>query len=168
MPVVRELRSICARHNSDWCANRCRRAGCTVRLDGVPQSHVIFDIEAHQQQENPGEKCCDFLIAYEEQEGGAARDNLAAVELKASIRATEVREQLQKGAAAAEHLLGAMEIKTFIPVVAGHAHREEIAKLKDYRIRFGNRREQIELIACGDRLMDAVNRAKAAERRRRP
>ena len=176
MAVVRELSNLCAQYNTSWCVKRCRRAGCQVRLTNLPKKHIIFDIEAHQEHKEPGLRCCDFLIGYEEGKGEQSHDGLIAIELMEQIRASKVEEQLRRGTIAAERLLKAVDIKTFIPVAVGHPHhRYEIEKLREHRICFKTSSRTfsmpIEIIDCDAPLagvLDKVARAEQLAAKRRP
>lgn len=140
--------------------NKCGDAGCNVPLKGLPNPHVVMDLEHNAAPIDRSKPHCDYLVAY--QETNSAADCLVALELKGTVRTTKVVEQLQAGAAIAERLLGQTPAVKFTPVVVGKARPYEYTELKRERsfIRFRNSKKPIpiRLIGCGDPLTKALGR----------
>ncbi len=138
--------------------NKCSEAGCNVPLKGMPNPHVVMDLEHNAAPIARSKPHCDYLVAY--QETNTSAGCLVALELKGTVRTTKVVEQLQAGAAIAERLLAQTPAIKFTPVVAGKAHPYEYTELKRERsfIRFRNAKEPIKIIGCGDPLTKALGR----------
>lgn len=139
--------------------SKCSEAGCNVSLKGMPNPHVVMSLEhsaAPIDRIDWSRPHCDYLVAY--QETNPLGDCLVALELKSTVRASEVVDQLRGGAAIAEKLLTQTPAVKFTPVVAGKAHTYAYTELRKSRIQFQGRWEQIRLTRCGDPLTKALGR----------
>lgn len=134
-------------------AQRCRKNGCAVSLEGVPRDRVLVDLDLAL--EGAGGKRCDFLLAADADRAGW----VVLMELKSgNAKAGEVGQQLQGGAAAVSAWLPRDLPYRFLPVLAHGKglHRTELKKLRRIRIRLDRHRAQPELIRCGAKLSDVL------------
>lgn len=135
---------------------RCKEAGCSVSLKGLPNPHVVMDMEHPGAPIDQSKPHCDYLVAYSDQ---ATHDGLVALELKSTIRDVgALVDQLQGGASVAESLLSDVPNIKFVPVVAGKAHRHEYSDLrkKSVNVKFRDKPYPVERINCGAPLMQAL------------
>ena len=132
---------------------RCKEAGCSVSLKGLPNPHVVMSLERPGAPIDQSKPHCDYLIAYSDQ---STQDGLVALELKSTISISKVVDQLQGGASAAEPWLSGVPNIKFVPVVAGKAHRHEHSNLVKRSVKFRGKKWLVQHIRCGDTLMQAL------------
>ena len=144
---------------------RCKEAGCSVSLKGLPNPHEVMSLERPGAPIDQREPHCDYLIAYSDQ---TTQDRLVALELKKTIKDVgELVDQLQGGASAAESLLSGVPNIKFVPVVAGKAHPHEyrVLRQKSVNVKFRGKEWLVQRIRCGDTLMQALECVRRRQRR---
>lgn len=136
----------------------CRKPGCSVSFAGFPDERLVVDFDRRGSPLGPSDKRPDFLVI------AAPADDVgwvAPVELKkGSADVSDAAKQLQAGANIAEERVDRRRVANavFRPVLAtGKMRREEQRELraKRNRVRFRGEWTGIELLDCGDRLIDA-------------
>lgn len=119
---------------------------------------VLVGVDCRELGLDPNASRCDFVFFSD------SGNLVAALELKrGKIEARQLVRQLQAGADLADRLVPAGNPVRFIPVAAygGKAHRNELAELAHPRsqIRFRGDRTRIELLRCGQTLVQAIRKA---------
>ena len=134
-----------------------RKQGCTVRLRDAPTPRVVIDLDRPGSPLGGQNTRCDYLFIAEPA-GDAGW--LVPLELKrGGFRATEVVNQLQAGADAADGLLPQGAAVRFRPIVAsGATHKAQRDKLKTRRVRYRGTVEAVRHMECGGRLMDRLSK----------
>ena len=128
--------------------------GCSVSMKGAPPLRVMIDMDCRKLSVQGSR--CDYLFVSEHQ--GSAW--VVPIELKSgTVRASEVRDQLQGGARFAQTLLAVGDPFSFVPVLAhGKAiHRLDLNKLRRIRINLGGKTQQPRLIKCGEPVAKVLN-----------
>ena len=128
--------------------NRCNNYGCSVSLRGASRDRLIIDCDLAGSPFGPNQAKCDYLL-FEEAQNWAGRT--IPIELKSGrIRARDVIEQLQAGAAAVENLIPQQVDIRLLPLLAyGNIPKGERAAINNGMIRFRGEPERIERIRCG-------------------
>ena len=138
-------------------ANRLRKSGCTVKLDGAPASSIKIDMDKCEPLVKQTETRCDYIFI------GVGNDVfLVPLEVKPTPNATKIVNQLQAGADIADcRIIPPNEKVQFQPVVA---HRKKFGKQENLilrhensKIHFRGERIQIERLKCGAPLTNAVD-----------
>ena len=135
--------------------SQCKKEGCSASLKGLPASHALVDIDCDALQPPETGKRCDYVYLDE----GEGPSRIAPIELKrGSVRAQEVKDQLQGGAAIAARWIPAHAAFQLIPVVVygGSVHREELRRLRNAKISLHSRKAQPLLIRCAAPLKSAL------------
>ena len=145
--------------NEDCLTRRCSKKKCSLKLNDLPNSHVLIDMD-HKKAPilSEQEKTCDYIFIGDEGDAGW----VAPLELKGGkLNASDVVEQLQSGARVADHILPSAARTRFRPVVAyrRRIHRAEHKRLQSSRVRFRRQERLIKRVKCGTSLMDALNKA---------
>lgn len=133
------------------------RRGCSASLEGVPKRHLVIDLDKPSSPLSGDEMRCDYLLFAEERD---EEDWFVPLELKKGrLRPSKVVSQLQAGARAAIEAVGSRSVN-FVPVVAsgGRNHRADLTKLKEAKVRFGDRPKTVRVMRCGGRLVDVLKR----------
>ena len=142
----------------DGClANRLRKSGCTVKLDGAPASSLKIDMDKCEPLVKQTEIRCDYIFI------GVGNDVfLVPLEVKPTPDATKIVSQLQAGADIADRrIIPKNKRVQFQPVVA---HRKRFGKQENLilrhensKIHFRGERIHIEPLKCGAPLTNAVD-----------
>ena len=126
---------------------RCNKSGCNVPLKGVPQPHLVLDLDKPGSPLGQSETRCDYLIVGE---NSGKSDWAVALELKRGQVHADVANQLQAGANVTDQLVPPKADIDFKPVVAGrgfHSHlKRTLAKRK---VQFRQKQLAVILISCG-------------------
>ena len=128
--------------------NRCRKEGCSVSLPGDSSKRLVIDCDLAGSPFGPNDPKCDYLL-FEEFQNRPGR--AIPVELKGGrIRARDVIEQLQAGAAAVENLIPRQVDVQLLPLLAyGNIPKGERAAINNGIVRFRGDSERIRRIRCG-------------------
>lgn len=118
-----------------------RDEGCSVSMRDLPTERVAVDLERAAELDAPAglvgrdTKRCDFLFVAEENAVGVWA---ASLELKGgNLRASDVAEQLEGGAAALEKLIPRKQLVRFRPIVASQrVPKAQRATFRRQRVRF--------------------------------
>ena len=138
-------------------ANRLRKSGCTVKLDGAPASSLKIDMDKCEPLVKQTETRCDYIFI------GVGNDVfLVPLEVKPTPDATKIVNQLQAGADIADRrIIPKNKRVQFQPVVA---HRKRFGKQENLilrhensKIHFRGERIHIEPLKCGAPLTNAVD-----------
>lgn len=121
-------------------AGALRDDGCSVTMQHLPTQRVAVDLERVAELDTPAglvgrdTKHCDFLFVAED---GAAVW-AASLELKGgNLRASDVAEQLDGGAAALEKLIPHKQPVRFRPIIASQrVPKAQRASFRRQRVRF--------------------------------
>ena len=143
-------------------AKSCRKAGCRLKLSGLPRRHRLIDMD-HADAPGPADGGrCDYLYF---DDNGNAPGRVVSLELKSgSPKADEIVAQLQAGANVAERLVGDDIAVGFTPVAThgGRMHRRRVDSLAENHVTFRRTKHRIELLKCGASLIDALRRSGGA------
>ena len=135
---------------------RYSKEGCSVSLQDAPTPCIMIDIDKAQALVKGHETKCDFIFI-----GGSNNVLLAPLELtKKELKASKVVKQLQAGANLADaHIIPAGEQVKFQPVAycGGKIHRAEKRRLLQSKIRFKNQSSNVQLLKCGQPLIEALS-----------
>ena len=149
--------TVCRRcHTSD-----CDRHGCNVQMDGVPDPHVVVDLDC----EPLGlleQKRCDLLFVGEDDDEAW----VAPIELKSGrFTGYRVVKQLQGGANAADGWLPAGSTFRFVPVLAHgkEVHRRDLKALRSKKITLRDHTRQTVLMRCGEPLRKVLEQARNSQ-----
>ena len=138
-------------------SSQCKKEGCAASLKGLPASHALVDIDCDALQLPETGKRCDYVYVDE----GEGPPRVAPIELKrGSVRAREIKDQLQGGAAIAGRWVPAHAAFQLIPVVVygRSVHREELRHLRKAKISLHYRKAQPLLIRCAAPLTGALGK----------
>ena len=130
---------------------KCSKQGCSVSMQDAPHTRLIIDFDKPCSPLGPHQRRCDYLFVADVLRKPGW---IVPLELKGgTVRASQVTEQLQAGAHAAELLVPNRMKANFRPVVVfrKHMHRAERKALKK-NVRFHSCPEPVFLLRCGDRL----------------
>ena len=128
-----------------------------MSLEGAPESRIVIDLDKPSSPLSGNMTRCDYLVFAEER---AEENWFTPLELKKGrLRPSKVVAQLQAGARAAVEAVGSRSVN-FVPVVAsgGRSHRADLTKLKEAKVRFGDRPKTVRVMRCGGRLVDVLKR----------
>ena len=134
-----------------------RKEGCSVSLKGAPTPPIMIDLDKPQAPVRQNDPKCDYIFI-----GGCGDVWLAPLELKkGELDASKVVKQLQAGADIADaHIIPANEQVQFQPVAVfgGKLHRIQRTQLlkPSSKIRFKGERFNIQLLKCGQPLIEAL------------
>ena len=132
-----------------------RKKGCSVSLKDAPAPFVMIDMDKPQAPVRQDETKCDYIFI-----GGWVDVFLVPLELKrGKLDASDAVRQLQAGAnIAATRIIPKREQVQFLPVAVcgGKFHRIERQRLSQRKIRFKNQSSNVQLLRCGQRLIDAL------------
>ena len=149
--------TVCSRcHTAD-----CDRDGCSVQMDGVPDPHVVVDLDC----EPLGlleQKRCDLLFVGEDDDEAW----VAPIELKSGrFTGYQVVKQLQGGAEAADGWLPAGSTFRFVPVLAHgrEVHRRDLKALRSKKITLRDHTRQTVLMRCGEPLRRVLEQARNSQ-----
>ena len=139
---------------------RISKRGCSVSMHGVPVEHVAVDLDCDALGIPADRKRCDYLFF-------GIGQNVAwvsPIELKGgAFRGGPASAQLQGGADIADAWIPPGLRFRFVPVLAsGRVHRERLRALRGNPITLRGQSRRPELIRCGSRLMEALERALAS------
>ena len=135
-----------------------RKEGCSVSLKGAPTPPIMIDLDKPQAPVKQNDPKCDYIFI-----GGCGDVWLAPLELKkGELDASKVVKQLQAGADIADaHIIPANEQVQFQPVAVfgGKLHRIQRTQLlkPSSKIRFKGERFNIQLLKCGQPLIEALS-----------
>ena len=138
-------------------ANRLRKSGCTVKLDGAPASSIKIDMDKCEPLVKKTETRCDYIFI------GVGKDVFfVPLEVKPTPDVTKIVNQLQAGADIADRrIIPQNKNVQFQPVVA---HRKRFGKQENLilrheksKIHFRRVRVQINRLKCGAPLTNAVD-----------
>ena len=138
-------------------ANRLRKSGCTVKLDGAPASSIKIDMDKCEPLIKKTETRCDYIFI-----GVGKEFFFVPLEVKPTPDATKIVNQLQAGADIADlRIIPKNKRVQFQPVVA---HRKKFGKQENLilrhensKIHFRGDRIHIEPLKCGAPLTNAVD-----------
>ena len=133
---------------------RCNKDGCSVSLPGDSRSRLVVDCDLAGSPFGPNQTKCDYLL-FEEIQNRASR--AIPIELKSGrIRARDVINQLQAGAAAVDNLIPRQVDVRLLPLLAyGSIPKGERAAINNGTVRFRGEPERISRIRCGSPLPKA-------------
>ena len=148
------LSTVHSRIDQSCIVNRCSKDGCSVSLSGASSNRLIIDCDLAGSPFGPNQAKCDYLL-FEEIQNRASR--AIPIELKSGrIRARDVIEQLQAGAAAVENLIPRQVDVRLLPLLAyGNIPKGERAAINNGTVRFRGEPERISRIRCGSPLPKA-------------
>ena len=131
--------------------NRCNKNGCSVSLQSASRERLVIDCDLPGSPFGPNQTKCDYLL-FEEAQNSIGR--AIPIELKSGrIRARDVIEQLQAGAAVAENLIPRQVDVRLLPLLAyGNIPKGERAAINNGMVRFRGEPERIKRIRCGANL----------------
>ena len=131
--------------------SRCNKNGCSVSLGRESRNRLVIDCDASGLLFGPNQTKCDYLL-FEEAQNRAGR--AIPIELKSGrIRARDVIEQLQAGAAVVENLIPRQVDVRLLPLLAyGNIPKGERATMNNGMVRFRGDPERIKRIRCGSPL----------------
>ena len=141
--IPRQIRAECI-------TQRCRKEGCSVVMKGVPDDHVVVDLDCKALSAVAGKRCDYLFLA---QQGTTTW--VAPIELKSGAFGPEsVAKQLQGGADMANGWLPTMQRFRFVPVIAhgGGIPKALIKSLQKATVTFRKQIRRPQLIKCGARL----------------
>ena len=158
------MQTIRARINRECISRRCRNGQCRLRLDNIPQEHILINFDCLNLGITPDVPKADFIYIGSD---GA----VAILELKAgAFHLSEVRMQLQGSARYAEKsLLVGCKITTFHAIVVhgGRAldrsrqkrgHRKRNPHDNSETVTFEDRQYPVHLVRCGTSLIDVLRK----------
>ena len=125
-------------------------------MEDAPRRRLIVSMDCRELGLDQRASRCDFLFFSD------SGNVVAALELKrGKYEAEQLRRQLQAGANLASSLAPTGNHVRFVPVAAHGrgAHRDQMLRLAKARIRFRQARVRIELLKCGDALVQAIKKA---------
>ena len=158
--VLEEVR----RWVGDRIATSYTKEGCRVSMAGIPSERVVLDVDLAFPPEKNEEKQCDLVLFYIDN----IQNNLVVVpmELKGSLRASEIIEQLREGIHIAEHLVPKGTETNCIPIAfyRKRIHKAQRKRLKSARIRFRSEEFPINTARCGHQGNLAQALAKSTKR----
>ena len=128
--------------------SRCSKDGCSVSLGRDNINRLVIDCDGPGSPFGPNQTKCDYLVIEEAQhQPGRA----IPIELKSGrIRARDVIEQLQAGAAAVEDLFPRqIEVRLFPLLAFGNIPKGERTAINNGMVRFRGQPERIKRIRCG-------------------
>ena len=138
-----------------FATGRLRKEGCSVSLKDAPAPFVMIDMDKPQAPVGQNETKCDYIFI-----GGSGNVLLVPLELKrGKLDASDIVRQLQAGAnIAAARIIPKREQVRFLPVAVcgGKFHRIERRRLSQRKIRFKSQSSNVQLLRCGQRLIDAL------------
>ena len=137
-----------------------RKEGCSLSLQDAPQSRLIIDFDKPGSPLRWRQTRCDYLFVAEVP---GKPGWVVPLELKKGrLDASKAVEQLKAGASVAEKLVPDTLTVNFRPVVASGGNKAERAELRAGRnkVRFRGSVEYVRLLKCGDKLINAFNKAK--------
>ena len=122
--------------------SRCSKNGCSVSLQSASRERLIIDCDLPGSPFGPNQTKCDYLL-FEESQNSIGR--AIPIELKSGrIRARDVIEQLQAGAAAVENLIPRQVDVRLLPLLAyGNIPKGERAAINNGIVRFRGEPERI-------------------------
>ena len=132
----------------------CNKDGCKVGLQGLQSNRVIVDMDCKALGIPDNQKRCDYLYV-----GEKHKTQVVPIELKGGKvpSASDVVEQLQKGADQADGWLPSRLRFEFVPVlVHGKIHKIIRTQLRSRKVRFRGRPTQVKLLKCGAQLTTAL------------
>ena len=135
-------------------ARVCSKKGCKVPLKGVPQPHLVVDLDKPGSPLGKSDTRCDYVVIGENnnQAGWAV-----ALELKRGKVHTDAADQLQAGADVTDQLVPRNAKIEFKPVVAGRGFHSNLKKtLAKRKVQFRQQRMAVVLISCGTPLAKAA------------
>ena len=141
----------------DGCLRRGKltKEGCSVSLKDAPRPFITIDMDNKQTRVRKNETKCDYIFI-----GGSGNVFLVPLELKkGKLDTSDVVKQLQAGAnIAATRIIPKRAQVQFLPVAVcgGKFHRIERYRLSQRKIRFRNQNSNVQLLKCGQRLIDAL------------
>lgn len=131
------------------------KENCTVSLKGAPTPSITIDMDNKKAPVRQTETRCDYIFI-----GGSSNVFLVPLELKrGKLDASDALKQLQAGAnIAAARIIPKGEQVQLLPVAVcgGKFHRAEIRRLSQRKIRFRSQSSNVQLLKCGQRLIDAL------------
>ena len=138
---------------------RCARDGCELQMDELHRQKAIINMDCRELEIPLDHPRCDYIFA------GATATNadgdfLAPIEMKrGKTDADKFCRQLKAGAQFAQSRL-ALENMDFqfrpIAVYGKGMHRDQINRLKRYKIPFRGDQYEIKLVRCGTSLVKAL------------
>ena len=137
-----------------------RKEGCSVSLKDAPKPRLIIDLDKPGSPLGKNQTRCDYLFVADAQ---GNRGWVVPIELKKGrLDASKAVEQLKAGASVAEQLVPDTLTVNFRPAVASGGNKAERAELRAERniVRFRGSVEYVRLLKCGDKLINAFNKAK--------
>ncbi len=142
LPAVR------SRVDQSCIVSRCNKGGCSVSLGRDSRNRLVIDCDVPGSPFGPNQTKCDYLV-FEEAPNQPGR--AIPIELKSGrIRARDVIEQLQAGAAAAEKLIPRqVDVRLFPLLAFGNIPKGERTTINNGTVRFRGEPERIKRIRCG-------------------
>ena len=118
-------------------------------MANITSERVVLDVDLAFPPEKNEEKQCDLVLFYIDN----IQNNLvvAPMELKGSLRASEIIEQLREGIHIAERLVPKGIETNCIPIAfyRRRIHKAQRKRLKSARLRFRNEEIPINIVQCG-------------------
>ena len=149
------VQTIEAAFDAKCIVKRCKKGKCSLKLDGVPEPHVVVDFDKPGSPLGEQETRCDYLFVSAGMPGLVVPMELSA----GNKRPTKHIDQLQAGADIACKTLPKTEM-LFLPVFVGRVKPNERREIRKKRIRIRGKNVVLEAIACGGALKDALKKAR--------
>ena len=152
--MSRAVRTVARRVDERCHASNCRKEGCSVSMKGVPADRIVVDLDCEALGLPDGPRC-DYVFVGSDDDG----TRVAPIELKSGgFRASQVLDQLQGGADAADGWLPNDCAFEFIPILVHgkRVHRQALNTLRGRNVRLRRHERQTVLIRCGSPLMQAL------------
>ena len=142
-----------------FATGRLRKKGCSVSLRDAPVPSITIDMDKPQAPVGQNETKCDYIFI-----GGSGNVFLVPLELKrGKLDASDVVRQLQAGANIAnDRIIPKREGVQCLPVAVcgGKFHRAERRWLSQRKIRFRSQSSNVQLLKCGQSLVEALPRGR--------
>lgn len=128
-------------------ARVCSKKGCKVPLKGVPQPHLVLDLDKPGSPLGKSDTRCDYVVIGE---NNSQANWAVALELKRGKVHADAADQLQAGANVTDQLVPPDAEIDFKPVVAGRGFHTNLKKaLAKRKVQFRQKRMAVVLISCG-------------------
>ena len=135
----------------------CDKNGCSVSLNGVPQPHLVIDLDGPNSPVGQRQKRCDYLFVADK----CNRGWVVPMELKnGEMKVSKVIGQLQAGADVAQKLVSHGSAISFRPVAVVREFRKgarDKLRERESEVSFRGRSERIRVLICGDPLTMALD-----------
>ena len=139
-------------------SGRLNKRGCSASLEGAPQRRIVIDLDKPSSPLSGNKARCDYLVFAEEH---GDKDWFTPLELKkGGLRPSRVAAQLQAGTNAAVEAVGSLPVRFFPVAAVGNSHRANRTELKKKKnkVRFRNQWWTVQVMHCGEKLVDVLGR----------